>query len=50
VVNEDLSAGYHEARWEAAGLASGIYFARLTVTGGTGQILTNQTAKLVLKK
>jgi hypothetical protein len=39
LVDGDLSAGYHEARWEAAGLASGIYFARLTVTGGTGQIL-----------
>jgi hypothetical protein len=50
LVNGEVKAGYHEARWEAVALASGIYFARLTVTGGLGQILTNQTAKLVLMK
>ena len=48
LANGEMKAGYHEARWEAGGLASGIYFARLTVTGGLGQILANQTAKLVL--
>ena len=50
LVNGEVKAGYHEARWEAVALASGIYFARLTATGGTGQILTTQTAKLVLMK
>ena len=46
----EMAAGYHEVKWKAAGLASGIYFARLTVTGGLGQILSTQTAKLVLMK
>lgn len=46
----EMTAGYHEVKWEATGLASGIYFARLTVTGGLGQILAHQTAKLVLMK
>ncbi len=50
LVEGERTAGYHEVRWEAAGLASGIYFARLTVTGGLGRILSTQTAKLVLMK
>jgi hypothetical protein len=50
LVNGEVKEGYHEARWEAAGLASGIYFARLTVTGVLGQIVAHQTAKLILMK
>jgi hypothetical protein len=48
LVNDNVNAGYHEVRWDALGLASGIYFARLTANNGLGQILANQTAKLVL--
>jgi hypothetical protein len=50
LVNGDVNEGYHEARWDAAGVASGIYFARLTVTGVLGQIVAHQTAKLILTK
>ncbi len=50
LVEGERTAGYHEVRWEAAGLASGIYFARLTVTGALGRILSTQTVKLVLMK
>ena len=44
----EVKAGYHDIRWDATGLASGIYFARLMVTGSLGQILSAQTVKLAL--
>lgn len=50
VAEGEMTAGYHEVKWEAAGLASGIYFARLKVTGALGQNLSTQTGKLVLMK
>jgi hypothetical protein len=50
LANGEIAAGYHEVRWEALGLASGIYFARLTATDGTGQIVATQTTNLVLMK
>jgi hypothetical protein len=50
LVNGHMRAGYHEARWDAVGLASGVYFARLTASNTLGQVLANQTAKLVLMR
>lgn len=46
----EMDAGHHEINWNAVGLASGIYYARLTVTDRTGLMLANQIAKLVLMK
>jgi hypothetical protein len=37
LVNGEVEAGYHEARFDARGLASGVYFYRLTA-GGYSQI------------
>jgi hypothetical protein len=33
LISEELQAGHHTCRWDAAGLANGVYFYRL-VTGG----------------
>jgi hypothetical protein len=29
LINDDIDAGYHEVKFDAAGLASGVYFCRL---------------------
>jgi ligand-binding sensor domain-containing protein len=44
LVNQKLSAGQHEAHWEASGWASGVYFYRLQAEGFA------QTKKLMLIK
>jgi hypothetical protein len=36
LVNEIKTAGYHEARFSADGLADGAYFYRLSVSGNSG--------------
>lgn len=46
LVNERQSSGYHEVRFDASGLASGVYLYRLST--GTGQF--TQTRKFVLMK
>lgn len=48
-------AGYYSTLWDgrsASGIAvgSGVYFARLKVTGSTGKVLHSQTIKLLLTK
>ncbi len=48
LINQEVSVGTYETRWDAAGRASGIYFVRLdqTVKG----VLRSQTQKIVLTK
>lgn len=48
-------AGYYSTIWDGrstSGIAvgSGVYFARLKVTGSTGKVLYSQTIKLLLTK
>ncbi|GEM_PF-5230286 len=50
LIDEIRDPGQHSATWEATGLASGVYLARLTVTGDQGQLLYARTSKLMLMK
>jgi hypothetical protein len=43
-------AGIHTARWVAVGVSSGMYMARLTVTGAAGETMYAGTQKLLLAK
>ena len=38
LVNGHLSFGYHEVIWNAEGMASGVYFVRLSVVGGQSSV------------
>jgi parallel beta-helix repeat protein len=50
LVRGTLDAGYHTATWNALSVASGVYFARLTVTNEFGRIAFNKVTKLLLMK
>jgi hypothetical protein len=50
LVRGTLDAGYHTATWNASSVASGVYFARLTVTNEYGRIAFNKVTKLLLLK
>ena len=50
LVKGTLGAGYHRATWNASSVASGVYFARLTVTNESGMITFNKVTKLLLTK
>jgi len=43
-------AGYHTATWNAAHMASGVYFARLSVRDELGNVKYNKVNKLILMK
>ena len=45
-----MGEGYHTAIWNASSVASGVYFARLTVTNEFGRIAFNKVTKLLLMK
>lgn len=49
LVNGSLSAGVHEARWDASGMASGLYFFRIEAVGADGARFV-RTNKMVLMK
>jgi hypothetical protein len=49
LVNGSLGAGMHEARWEASGMASGLYFFRIEAVGADGARFV-RTNKMVLMK
>ena len=50
LVKGTLNAGYHTATWNASSVASGVYFARLTVTNEFGKVAFNKVTKLLLMK
>ena len=50
LVLESRSAGHYSTAWNADSAPSGIYYARLTATSPTGEILFQSTKKLVLSK
>jgi hypothetical protein len=43
-------AGYHSVIWDAAGCASGVYYARLIVTSELGKVVYWKTNKLLLAR
>lgn len=50
LVNGAREAGYHSATWDASIMASGVYFARFTVTDASGNVRLNKVTKLLLTK
>jgi photosystem II stability/assembly factor-like uncharacterized protein len=50
LVRGTLDAGYHTATWKASSVASGVYFARLSVTNEFGKVAFNKVTKLLLMK
>jgi len=49
LVEGNMSAGYHDATFDASALASGAYFYRLTAKGSDGAVFT-QTGKMLFAK
>jgi hypothetical protein len=43
-------AGYYSTRWDASFLASGVYYARFTVTDELGQVKYSKVTKLLMTK
>jgi hypothetical protein len=50
LVDEDRGAGYYSAQWNASGVSTGVYYARLTVTSAGGSRLFESERKLVLMR
>jgi len=48
LVNGYREAGYHHATWNASGQASGVYFARFSVTNAQGNVAYAKVDKLML--
>jgi hypothetical protein len=50
VLDEEIEAGYHTARWSATDKSSGVYLARFMATTEAGRVALQRTMKLVLTK
>ncbi len=50
LVSGGVSAGYHSASFDANGLSSGVYFARLTASNSLGRVVFTKTMKLLLAR
>jgi hypothetical protein len=48
VMGSMMEAGSHLIRWNGKGAASGVYYARLTVTGEGGGMVYTHVVKLLL--
>lgn len=49
LVNGELQAGFHQATFEADNLASGVYIARLTATGSSGEQFVRELKMQLIK-
>jgi hypothetical protein len=50
LVDIEQNAGYYSTRWNAIGVASGVYYLRMTVTDSFGKQLYQTSQKLLLMK
>ena len=50
LVKGQIDAGYHAATWNAASMASGVYFARLIVKDEVGGVRYSKVNKMVLMR
>ena len=50
IVNHNYAAGYHSTTWNAANLASGVYFLRFAASDENGIVKFSKMSKLVLTK
>jgi hypothetical protein len=50
LANGYREAGYHSAIWNASSVASGVYFARFTVTNELDAVTFNELTKLLVMK
>jgi hypothetical protein len=50
LINGYLEPGYHSVTWDATSFASGVYFARLTVSDDLGAVRFTKMSKLLLMK
>ncbi len=48
LVSELKDAGYHQASWNGTSVASGVYYARLSVTNELGNTIFSKASKLLL--
>ena len=49
LVNDQMQAGFHNATFEADNLASGVYIARLTATGSSGEQFVSEIKMQLIK-
>jgi hypothetical protein len=50
LVRRNLDSGYHTATWDASSVASGVYYARFTITDEVGRMKFNKVNKLLVVK
>jgi len=50
LVDQEVRAGIHEARWDARGHASGVYFIRMEASRLTGERMFTSFRRAVLVK
>jgi hypothetical protein len=50
LVNREEEAGYYSLAWDASSVASGVYFARLTITDQNGIIRYRKLNKMQVMK
>jgi hypothetical protein len=49
LINKEMTAGFHSALFEADNLSSGVYIARLTAIGSSGQQFIQEIKMQLIK-
>ncbi|XWN37609.1 MAG: T9SS type A sorting domain-containing protein [Balneola sp.] len=49
LLNENIEAGFHQTTFEADNLASGVYIARLTAKGSSGEQFVSEIKMQLIK-